>query len=377
MAHDVFISHSHEDGNAAKAVCAAMETAEIRCWLAPRDVIPGADWAQSIVEAVETAKVMVLIFSARSNSSEHVRREIGLAADAHIPIVPLRIDGTPLEGTMKYYLENTHWLDSMDPPTREHIALTVSTVARTLGREDQAAEVGTGDRGVGGTVTPMAARGLPDRGSRWRVVAIGLTAATLLVGVGVAGAILLGRNAASAPAAGTQRKSGGDTAVAGDRGAQTVTRTYAQVVDAYPANAPVVAFDATFDQIAVYGDNEGFYIPIHGEYKGVPIRGAFTVSRDGTYMGTPGVLWEMYGDTLMPGWPPGSPAWDWAKYEALVVPLAERDPDFSRLYYDTFNQMWGPRLTSNTVGRIGDLQVTPGDKLTFDSALRLVKVSAW
>ena len=152
--------------------------------------------------------------------------------------------------------------------------------------------------------------------------------------------------------------------------------TYPEVVGTYPSGASVVDFEAQFDEIMDYGD-EGYYVPIEGEYEGMRIGGAFTVNLHGAYIGSPGVLWEYIDDTRMPGWPPGSSAWDWAEYEKVVVPLAKKNPAFSTLYYDTFTEMWGPRLTSNTGGDLGGVQVQPGDKLTFDARQRLVKVSAW
>jgi len=45
MAHDVFISHSAQDKAIADAVCAALENAAVRCWVAPRDVQPGRSFA--------------------------------------------------------------------------------------------------------------------------------------------------------------------------------------------------------------------------------------------------------------------------------------------------------------------------------------------
>ena len=38
MAHDVFISYSHEDAFVAQAVCAKLEEKQIRCWYAPRNI---------------------------------------------------------------------------------------------------------------------------------------------------------------------------------------------------------------------------------------------------------------------------------------------------------------------------------------------------
>ena len=42
MAHDVFISHSSHDRAAAEAALAALERAGHSCWIAPRDIVPGA-----------------------------------------------------------------------------------------------------------------------------------------------------------------------------------------------------------------------------------------------------------------------------------------------------------------------------------------------
>lgn len=41
--HDVFISYASSDKPVADAVCAALEQRGIRCWIAPRDILPGLD----------------------------------------------------------------------------------------------------------------------------------------------------------------------------------------------------------------------------------------------------------------------------------------------------------------------------------------------
>jgi hypothetical protein len=38
----VFISHSSNDRATADAICAHLESAGIKCWIAPRDIEPGA-----------------------------------------------------------------------------------------------------------------------------------------------------------------------------------------------------------------------------------------------------------------------------------------------------------------------------------------------
>ncbi len=69
MAHDVFISYSNHDKPTADAICAALEANGIRCWIAPRDILPGSDWGEAIIDAIHACRAMLLIFSSSSNAS--------------------------------------------------------------------------------------------------------------------------------------------------------------------------------------------------------------------------------------------------------------------------------------------------------------------
>jgi hypothetical protein len=73
MVFDVFISYPHQDKAMADATCAKLEAEGIRCWLAPRDISPGADWAASIVDAIDGCRVMVLIFSGHTEPENNRR----------------------------------------------------------------------------------------------------------------------------------------------------------------------------------------------------------------------------------------------------------------------------------------------------------------
>ena len=114
MAHDLFISYSTKDKAVADAVCARMENGGIRCWYAPRDILPGADWASSIVDAINVSKVMVLIFTPHSNISKQVLREVDCAVSAGVTIIPLRLTREKPIESMRYYLSAVHWLDAVD-----------------------------------------------------------------------------------------------------------------------------------------------------------------------------------------------------------------------------------------------------------------------
>jgi hypothetical protein len=138
MAHDVFISYSTKDKPIADAICAHLEGAGVRCWISPRDIEPGEDWPKAISNAISQSQAMVLVFSSHSNSSEDVSRELNLAANNKLIIIPFKIENVEPEPGIKYYLSRTHWLDAMNPPTEEQIRLLTERVIKILSPENEA-----------------------------------------------------------------------------------------------------------------------------------------------------------------------------------------------------------------------------------------------
>src|SRR5947209_11711837 len=132
MPNDVFISHSSQDKPVADAVCAALEGGAIRCWIAPRDVQPGRSFAGEITRAIQRSKVMVLIFSAYSNTSEQVLREVQLAANSHLHIVQFRIADVLPNDDLEYYLSTPHWLDALTPPLEDNLRRLGTSVKALL-----------------------------------------------------------------------------------------------------------------------------------------------------------------------------------------------------------------------------------------------------
>ena len=133
MARDVFISHSAQDKKVAETICAAFEQDGIRCWVAPRDVRPGRSFPGEITRAIQQSKVMLLIFSRHSNSSEQVLREVQLAVDCHLPIVRLRIEDITLSDDLRYYLSTPQYLDALTPPLSKHLPRLEAAVRELLG----------------------------------------------------------------------------------------------------------------------------------------------------------------------------------------------------------------------------------------------------
>lgn len=121
MAHDVFISHSSKDKAIADAICARLEGAGVRCWIAPRDIIAGTEWTAAIMEAIRGSRIMVLVFSNHANESSQVQREVQQAFQKELLVIPFRIDGVVASDQLGYYLSGVHWLDAMTPPMERHL----------------------------------------------------------------------------------------------------------------------------------------------------------------------------------------------------------------------------------------------------------------
>jgi TIR domain len=116
----VFVSYSQADRDTACALVAHAEGAGLSCWVAPRDVTPGADWAEAIVDAIAASRVMVLVFSASTNSSPQVRREVERAVHRGVTVLPFRVEDVLPSRSLEYFLSTQHWLDAFPPPMERH-----------------------------------------------------------------------------------------------------------------------------------------------------------------------------------------------------------------------------------------------------------------
>ena len=108
----VFISYASQDAAVAEAVVGALEHAGQKCWIAPRDVRAGAQYADAIVRALSGAKAIVVVLSANAIASSHVGKEIERASSKKRPIIALRIDAAPLTPALEYFLSESQWIEA-------------------------------------------------------------------------------------------------------------------------------------------------------------------------------------------------------------------------------------------------------------------------
>jgi hypothetical protein len=107
----VFISHSSKDRQIAETICDALESRDIPCWMASRDVGPGQNYQESIVEALGRAPAMVLVFSESANNSSEVKKELALCSQSNKTVIPVRVEDVVPKGAFAYELSTHQWID--------------------------------------------------------------------------------------------------------------------------------------------------------------------------------------------------------------------------------------------------------------------------
>lgn len=169
---DIFVSYASPDREIAFRIVGFLEEQGIACWVAPRDVPPGVEYGQAIIEGIEQSRALVLILSDQSNDSQFVRKEVERAVSKTKPVLPVRIREVTPSGSLEFFISSAQWVDAWKSPMEQHLLPLVEAI-KAMGRPGAA---------------PVRSAPLPPRKSRSKTVLIAAgVALAVLVGAGVAG----------------------------------------------------------------------------------------------------------------------------------------------------------------------------------------------
>ena len=119
--YDMFISYATKNTDIAQYVVEKIERRGKRCFIAPRDINSGADYASEIIRGISNSLAVLLIFSSESDKSAYVLREINSAVSRNKTIIPLRIENFLPSEALEFYLGPTHWLDAFPQVLDTHL----------------------------------------------------------------------------------------------------------------------------------------------------------------------------------------------------------------------------------------------------------------
>jgi TolB-like protein/Flp pilus assembly protein TadD len=174
-ARTAFISYASQDEALAHQVVNALERAGVSCWIAPRDVVPGALYASEIVRGINECQIVVLVLSANSAASTHVGKELERASSKNRRIIALRIDAALLPSAFEYFLSESQWIEAAGVGIGPAAARLVDAVQRHLS---------SGSAPTSAAVVSAGARNAPGDRSSPRDLMLGAAALLAMLAIG-------------------------------------------------------------------------------------------------------------------------------------------------------------------------------------------------
>jgi hypothetical protein len=190
MAHDVFISHASKDKRIADAICEELESSGLKCWIAPRNISKGEDWTKAIRDAIESSRLLLLVFSENANAAAHIEREIANAYYTGRAIVPFRLAKALPRRDFLFYLNNARWIDADGQSAHQDIKTLVMRIKGLLTGLDRSSPHGVFSESLvtrSTTLHPVDARGGQPQSVPFRIPRIKRIAipALIIVAVGL------------------------------------------------------------------------------------------------------------------------------------------------------------------------------------------------
>jgi TIR domain len=114
----LFVCYSSKDEAVAREIVEFLEAKGLTCWISVRDVTPGRNYQEAIVDALEAARGIIFLFSQQSNSSQEIKKELSIGAGINLPVFPVRLSPIAPSGALRYELAIRQWIDLF--PHRQH-----------------------------------------------------------------------------------------------------------------------------------------------------------------------------------------------------------------------------------------------------------------
>jgi len=127
----LFICFSSKDEAIARDVVEFLEAQGLKCWISSRDVPPGHNYQEAIVQALEGARGIVFLFSEHSSRSGEIKKELSIGGSINIPVFPVRLSPITPSGALRYELATRQWIDIF-PDAQQALGKLVETIRKVL-----------------------------------------------------------------------------------------------------------------------------------------------------------------------------------------------------------------------------------------------------
>ena len=161
---DVFISYSRENAKEAEHIREVLESNNISCWIDHEDILGGEHFLEVIEKGIDSCRIMLIVLSEDAQNSIWVPKELVIALERRLKIIPYRIEDCQLQGTFKSGLADINYIDAF-PDGEKGITAVLESINEALNRTD--------------TELVLPVRKKKNKEKKLKYTAIGCTAAVL------------------------------------------------------------------------------------------------------------------------------------------------------------------------------------------------------
>jgi len=101
---EVFVSYSRDDAPRVIEVTDQLRAAGVSVWIDQSGIDAAAQWSEQIVDALESAKVLLLMVTEAAVHSHNVAKEVVLVSERKGHILPVHLEPTVIPSSLKYQL---------------------------------------------------------------------------------------------------------------------------------------------------------------------------------------------------------------------------------------------------------------------------------
>jgi hypothetical protein len=155
MKYDIFVSYRRADRELVASIVRRLEARGVGVWY-DAEIDGGADWRETIVEALTNSDMLAIFFSEDCNNSRQLKKELAVADSLGKAVVPILIENTQPRGAYLYELADRNWIQ-MWPEPMDRMDELVEHLATLAGKSDGGLE----GAGRSQTAPPPAANDEP------------------------------------------------------------------------------------------------------------------------------------------------------------------------------------------------------------------------
>jgi adenylate cyclase len=127
---DVFISYSREDQERVLLLAGKLRAAGVGLWIDQGSLDAAAMWGQQIVEALDGAKVMLLMITPAAVRSDNVAKEVTLISERRGHILPVHLEHTVIPPALKYPLAGIQHIELFTGDPEDKLQAVLKSLVR-------------------------------------------------------------------------------------------------------------------------------------------------------------------------------------------------------------------------------------------------------